>query len=489
LAEAIFNSGGLSRPCSGVMTLTSSNRIRSQAWEEEAPAEPIARRVRQSAPSAERKMPVTPPENADQDEESSLPSEERKGRSRAGGSRFERLRNPWWRPASSAGRVLLLLAVLTVLGGFGASAYLLKTYLDRDSRFRISGTSNIEASGLTEVSRSEMLPVFGEDIGRNIFFVPLNERRKQLEQLPWVERATVMRLLPDQIRVSIVERQPVAFALQPNGLTGLVDADGVLLSMPAAMMAQRHYSFPVVKGINASDSLQARRGRMAVYQRLLTELDSGGQKISNQISDVDISDPEDLSLRMQDDPILLVIGPEHFLKRYQIYKQYVTQWRQLHPNLVSVDLRIEQSPVLSMPEGSNAAQGAVAEENAAGDAADSHPSDKNKDVARMGHPVDSGMNNKLAEVKPATTAASKAGVKPVSAVKTVNGKPQAKAMPVKKSNPAAGKKTAKSKNPLKTAKVKAKDKKRAAMKQAALRSNKQKSTATSHPATSAGMGQ
>jgi len=32
----------------------------------------------------------------------------------------------------------------------------------------------------------EMLPVFGEDIGRNIFFVPLNERRKQLEAIPWV---------------------------------------------------------------------------------------------------------------------------------------------------------------------------------------------------------------------------------------------------------------------------------------------------------------
>jgi len=36
----------------------------------------------------------------------------------------------------------------------------------------------------------------------------LNERRKQLEAIPWVERATVMRLLPDQIRVSLVERQP-----------------------------------------------------------------------------------------------------------------------------------------------------------------------------------------------------------------------------------------------------------------------------------------
>ncbi len=59
-----------------------------------------------------------------------------------------------------------------------------------------------------------MLPVFGEDIGRNIFFVPFSERRKQLEQIPWIEHATVMRLLPDQIRISVVERKPVAFLRQ-----------------------------------------------------------------------------------------------------------------------------------------------------------------------------------------------------------------------------------------------------------------------------------
>jgi cell division protein FtsQ len=425
--------------------------------------------VRQSAPSAERKSPTTPPDHAGQDEESSQADEARKSRSRSGGSRFERPRNPWWRPATSAGRVLLALATFTVLGTFATSAYLLKTYLDRDARFRIRGTSNIEASGLTEVSRSEMLPVFGEDIGRNIFFIPLNERRKQLEQLPWVERATVMRLLPDQIRVSIVERQPVAFALQPNGLTGLVDADGVLLSMPAAMMAQRHYSFPVVTGIDASDSLQVRRAHMAVYQRLLSELDAGGQKISTQISDVDISDPEKLSLRMQDDPTLLVMGPEHFLKRYQIYKQNNAQWRQLHPDLVSVDLRIEQYPVLSMPVGTNVAQGAAVEENAAkDDAAETHPGDNIQGVVRVGHPLDLDMSNKPAEI----SATSKAGAKPV-----------------KRPNSSAGKKSAKARNSLRAAKVKAKDKKRAVVQKAALASSKQKNTATRPPAASVGMGQ
>ncbi len=421
-------------------TLTSSNRTRSQVWEDEAPVEPIARRARQSAPSADRAAAAPPIENTSQDEDAPQADEKRRGRSRSGGSRFERPRNPWWRPASSAGRVLLLLATLALLSGFATTAYLLKTYLDRDARFRIEGTRNIEASGLTEVSRSEMLPVFGEDIGRNIFYVPLGERRRQLEQLPWVERATVMRLLPDQIRVSIVERQPVAFALQPNGLTGLVDADGVLLSMPAAMMAQRHYTFPVVSGINSSDSLSERRARMAVYQRLLTELDSSGQKISNQISDVDLSDPEVLRLRMQDDPTLLVMGQENFLERYQIYKQNISEWRQLHPDLVSVDLRVEQYPVLAMPEGTNMAQAAAAEENpqAANDSIGSQTGDK--DVAKLGH--------------------------------TVTGKASKKA-----------------KDSLQSAKVKARNKKRAAVKRAALNLRKQRSAATSHPAASAGMSQ
>ncbi|MFZ1086732.1 MAG: FtsQ-type POTRA domain-containing protein [Terracidiphilus sp.] len=447
-------------------TLTSSNRTRSQAWEDLAPAEPIARRARQSAPPAGRAPVVTPPASASRDEESSQTGEELKGAPRSGGSRFERPRNPsrnlWWRPASSAGRVLLLLAALTVLGGFGASAYLLKNYLDRDSRFRIAGTGNIEASGLTEVSRSEMLPVFGEDIGRNIFFVPLSERRRQLEQLPWVERATVMRILPDQIRVSVVERQPVAFALQPNGLTGLVDADGVLLSMPAAMMAQRHYSFPVVTGIKSSDSLPERRARMALYQRLLTDLDSGGQKISAQISDVDLTDSGDLRMRMQDDPVLLQLGQDHFLERYLSYKENIAGWRQQHPDLVSVDLRIERHAVLSMPVGTNVAQAAAAEENAA--------------------PAD--------DAKPAVTpAAGLAGAKQASAPKAVSGKPQAKAKPVKGVNHAAGKASMKAKNSLKTAKVKFKDRRRAAVKRAALTSNQQRSAPIRPPATTAGMGQ
>jgi cell division protein FtsQ len=120
-------------------------------------------------------------------EEDELP---RKGATRPGGSRFDGPRGRWWRPASGVRRVFLLLSILIVLSGLTASAFLLKTWLSRDGRFRINGADDIEATGLTEVSRAQMLPVFGEDIGRNIFFVPLGERRRQLEEIPWIERAT-----------------------------------------------------------------------------------------------------------------------------------------------------------------------------------------------------------------------------------------------------------------------------------------------------------
>jgi cell division protein FtsQ len=306
--------------------------------------------------------------------------------------RYEEPREPWWRPKSKAGRVFLVFGAVVVLGGLTAAAMALKAYLVRDARFRITGTQNIQATGLTEVSRAEMLPVFGEDVGRNVFFVPLNERRKQLEQLPWVEHATVMRLLPDQIRVEIVERQPVAFTRSGNQV-GLVDANGVLLSMSAAAMARHHFSFPVLTGIDPGDPAQARKARLAVYLRLMSDLDSTGQHYSEQISEIDLTDPEDARVLMpeQGRDILAHFGEDHFLERYQRYKAHIAEWRQQYPSLASVDLRYEQQVVLQMASGKQTADAAAGDSTggdakpADGQTADSGASAKTNKPAAAAH--------------------------------------------------------------------------------------------------------
>ncbi len=306
-------------------------------------------------------LPGMPMELEDEDEESP--------RRRRG---YEAPSAPWWRPRSATGRVFLGLGLLTILGGLGTAAYSLDKYLAHDARFRITGTDHIEAAGLNEVSRADILPVFGEDIGKNIFYVHLSERRKQLEQIPWVERATVMRLLPDQLRVSVVERTPIAF-VRNGAQIGLVDANGVLLSMPAKAMSKHHYSFPVLTGIDPGDPLASRRARMAVYQRMIRDLDSTGQHFSDQVSEIDLTDPEDARVLMpeQGKDILAHFGDDQFLQRYQRYKAHIAEWRAQYPNLASVDLRYEQQVVLQMAQGSGG-------DVKAGDTADSKPSPAGK---------------------------------------------------------------------------------------------------------------
>ena len=272
-------------------------------------------------------------------------------------SRLGNSKGPWWRPASKAGRIFLATCTVLVLGGFTTVSLMLKHYVEHDPRFRIASTENIQAVGLTEVSRAQMLPVFGEDVGRNVFFVPLNERRKQLEEIPWIERATVMRVLPNQIRVAVVERTPVAFTRHGQEI-GLVDASGVLLAMSPATMAKRHYSFPVVTGIDPGDSGAGRRARVAVYMRLVAELDAGGKHNSEQISEIDLTDPEDARVLMpeQGTDILAHLGEDHFLERYERYKAHIVEWRQQYPHLAGVDLRYADQVVLDMTSGKEAAE-------------------------------------------------------------------------------------------------------------------------------------
>jgi cell division protein FtsQ len=400
--------------------------------------------MQQGVPRTGRALPGMPLEMQDPDGDDDPRSDWK--RSGAAASR-------WWRPASTVGRVFLALAALMVLVGITTAVDLLKTYLERDARFRIAGAGHIQATGLTEVTRAQMLPVFGEDIGRNIFFVPLNERRKELEAIPWIQQATVMRLLPDQIRVQVVERKPVAFTRHGQQI-GLVDANGVLLDMPAATMAEHHYSFPVVTGIDPGDKPSSRQARMALYLRLMSELDANNQHYSEQISEIDLTDPEDARVLMpeQGADILAHFGEDHFLERYQRYKAHIAEWRQQYPKLAAVDLRYEHQVVLEMASG-------VSQSQPDADASGGKPSAGVTEPARTGANAASDKHSARSPHEKGTKG--KSGSKPA-------GKHSAKEKPA-------------------AARIKAEqEKRRAQAKAAALNANKKKQSHATRPVASEG---
>ena len=247
-------------------------------------------------------------------------------------------------PKKTASRLLWASIAAAVLCAATIAAAGLYEYGEHSWRFRVDSSDNIDVSGMQNVTKAQIMEVMGADIGRNIFFIPLAQQKAQLEQIPWVESASVMRFVPNRLKVEIHERTPVAFA-RVGPRISLIDAGGTLMELP-----QKHkYSFPVILGMNPGEPLSTRAPRMTAYNELVQELDSGGARYSQDLSEVDLSDLENLKVRVNDPAgdVLVELGSSDYLKRYKTYVSHVQEWRQQFQKLESVNLRYDNQVIVN----------------------------------------------------------------------------------------------------------------------------------------------
>ncbi len=252
-------------------------------------------------------------------------------------------------PKKTASRLLWASIAVAVLGLIAIAAAGVYEYGERSWRFRIDSSDNIDVTGTQNVTKAQIMEVMGSDIGRNIFFIPLAQQKEQIEQIPWVESASVMRFVPNRLKVEIHERVPVAFA-RVGPRIALIDAGGTLMEMSR----QHKYDFPVILGMNPGEPLSTRAPRMQAYNELVRQLDSAGAHYSQDLSEVDLSDLENLKVRVNDPAgAVLVelgssqIGASDFLKRYQTYQSHVQEWRQQFQRLESVNLRYDNQAIVN----------------------------------------------------------------------------------------------------------------------------------------------
>jgi cell division protein FtsQ len=247
-------------------------------------------------------------------------------------------------PKKTASRLLWGSVAAAVLCAAAILAAGLYHYGEHSWRFRVESSDNIEVTGMQNVTKAQIMEVMGADIGRNIFFIPLAQQKGQLEQIPWVESASVMRFAPNRLKVEIHERTPVAFA-RVGPRISLIDAGGTLMDLPQ----KRKYSFPVILGMNPGEPLSTRAPRMKAYDALVQELDSGGARYSQDLSEVDLSDLDNLKVRVNDaaGDVLLELGASDYLKRYRTYVSHVQEWRRQFKKLESVNLRYDNQVIVN----------------------------------------------------------------------------------------------------------------------------------------------
>lgn len=243
-----------------------------------------------------------------------------------------RKRSPMSKHAWLAARLLALALVL------GYAAYRGVTLVVAASSLQID---HIVVRGHERLSTGEVLALVEGLRGQNILAVTLDDWRRKLLSSPWVESATIRRLLPSTLEISVHERRPMGIGRLGTAMY-LIDAKGVIVDEYGPAYAD--IDLPIIDGMAASPEdgasiIDATRAEFAT--RVIAAL-AARPEIAKRVSQIDVADLHDAVVILDGDPALLRLGDAEFVARLQQYIDLAPALRERLAAIDYVDLRFDE---------------------------------------------------------------------------------------------------------------------------------------------------
>lgn len=177
---------------------------------------------------------------------------------------------------------------------------------------------DITVRGNTRLSAGEVEMLLDGIRNENVFLVDFEQYRRQVMDSSWVEQVTLSRILPATIVVDVVERTPMVVA-RVNQQLYLVDRTGNIVDEYRA----EHHSFdlPIVDGLvvpsDGGDAVVDAE-RMTAVVGLVDDM-SARADLQRRLSHVDVTNPRDIVVMIDDDPAWLHLGDASFVDRLERY--------------------------------------------------------------------------------------------------------------------------------------------------------------------------
>jgi len=249
--------------------------------------------------------------------------------------------------------------VWTVLGALGTTvAVYAVRYALYSPQMLLLKPDQIEVSGNHIVPREEIQKLCVHDRNRSVLRIPLDTRRSQIQELAWVEEASVQRILPNRLRIEITERTPIAFLRNGSELV-LVDAHGVLLDRPEGEDSR----FPIVTGLSESMPREEREKRMQTYQEFLKDIELVRPGSSDRVSELDLGNPRDLHAVLTGlgagdaaQAVTVHFGQNDFTGKYRLLVENFAQWQANAGRVQSIDLQYSRQVVVNPDTSAPAAK-------------------------------------------------------------------------------------------------------------------------------------
>jgi cell division protein FtsQ len=254
-----------------------------------------------------------------------------------------RKRTPAWKSA------WLAIRVFAVVMGLGYGGYRGVTSIVAAQTLQVG---HLVVRGNQRLSTGEVLALVDGLRGQNILTIRIGDWQQRLLASPWVDSATIRRVLPATLEIMIHERVPMGIGRVATSLY-LIDAKGVIVDEYGPAYAD--IDLPIIDGLATAPQaggalIDAARTEFA--GRVIGAL-SARPELARRVSQIDVTDLHDAVVILDDDTALLRLGDADFVARLQQYLDLQPALRERLASIDSVDLRFDERlyvrPVKALP--------------------------------------------------------------------------------------------------------------------------------------------
>jgi cell division protein FtsQ len=180
---------------------------------------------------------------------------------------------------------------------------------------RFFALRGVDVTGNKLLSVDDVEAMVKPNVPRGVLNADIEKIRNDLKSYPLIREAEVGRLLPDRLRIVIVEREPVALARRSDGSVVCVDDEGVMFGDNSLWRGRTPP--PLISGLaeGGDRAGEINRQHVLTYRRLLADLDQTEPPLSSRIDEVYFDEDQGVRLILADSRVAVLIGNEDFRAR------------------------------------------------------------------------------------------------------------------------------------------------------------------------------
>jgi cell division protein FtsQ len=242
--------------------------------------------------------------------------------------------------ARAAGRAVRVVAWAGLVAALAAAGALGARWLVTSPRFALA---RVEVQGNSRIAAEEIVAASGLRPGVNLFALNAGQAVAQVETLPLVRRAELVRHVPDRVVLVVEERRP--FTLVHAGRLHWIDEYGVVVGRASRAVVP---PVPVLSGLSPEELATASRApseRVSRGLALIRTLIRSGSPLLGQVSEIDMSRSEGPVLYTVDG-VEVRLGRDDWESRLPRLTGVLAQVRTAGEGVSGIDLRFRDQIVL-----------------------------------------------------------------------------------------------------------------------------------------------